>query len=212
MSRSAFKSLMNKLTGNAYYYYDRVLYVLASALLLNYEMFRFNPISDVVVFPGLNSSLAYYFAIFVLLLGNYYFFGTFYDLWYSDVFGFDHLRHFRKEGTEFPVPFRMKNMSRLAFSCRHPLMTGLYCILLSSLLYGPISLGRAQFVASQMVAVMLGIHFEERELRRVGGREFEGFCKLIPNLVVPDFSLFFISSEEFSQLQKRFREEAHKVE
>jgi len=200
MSRGAFKNFMNKITGNAYFYYDRILYVLTSALLLNYEMFRFNPITDVIVFEGFKSLLAYSFAFTLLLLGNFYFFATFYDLWYSDVFGFDHIRHFKKEGTEFPVPFHMKSMSRLAFTCRHPLMTGLYFILISSLLYGPVSLGRAQFIFSQLLAILVGIYFEEKELRKHGGKEFAGFCRIIPNLLIPDFSIFFLNSQSFALL------------
>jgi hypothetical protein len=95
------------------------------------------------------------------------------DLRLSDVFGFDHFRHFKREGTQFPVPFNMKDMSRVAFSCRHPLMTGFYVMFLGNSLFDVITLGKAMFLAYFSIAIMLGIHFEERELIRHAGPSFK---------------------------------------
>jgi protein-S-isoprenylcysteine O-methyltransferase Ste14 len=128
----------------------------------------------------------------------------------SDVFGFDHFRYFKKEGTEFPMPFKMKHMSTLAYTARHPMMTGFLGILLGVNLYGQMTLGKALFNFFYMVAIMIGIHFEEKELKRHAGKEFIGLCSVIPNLVIPDFSIFFYGQKEMNELKKRF-ENATKI-
>lgn len=73
MSRSWFKQLMNSLTGNTYYYFDRSLYVLSSGLLLAFVAFNFDPISDILLLEGSNSDIAFYTSLTVLLLGAYFF-------------------------------------------------------------------------------------------------------------------------------------------
>jgi hypothetical protein len=60
----------------------------------------------------------------MLLVGVYFCNQTLLDMWDCDVFGFDHIKYFKKEGCELPVPFKMKNLSNVALSCRNPLMTG----------------------------------------------------------------------------------------
>jgi hypothetical protein len=117
------------------------------------------------------------------------------DLLYCDVFGFDHLRYFKREGTEFPVPFKNKNMSRLAFSCRHSLMTGMLLIFITPLFYGPVSLGRFLYTFYMTIAIFIGIHFEEKELAKAMGKGFAVYKKFIPNLVIPDFSVLISSRE-----------------
>lgn len=83
------------------------------------------------------------------------------DLIMSDVFGFDHFRHFNRQGTNFPVTFTMKHMSRVAFLSRHPLMTGFYLTFIGACLYGPITLGKAVFLTYHSLAIRLGMSFEE---------------------------------------------------
>lgn len=73
MSRSWFKQLMNSITGNTYYYFDRSLYVLNSGLLLTFVAINFDPLSDFILFEGFNSNIAFYMTLVVLLLGAYFF-------------------------------------------------------------------------------------------------------------------------------------------
>ena len=76
-----------------------------SGVTLAIVLLGFQPITEIVLFEGFNSDLAYKFAIFVFVVGEYVFYQTMYDLILSDVFGFDHFRHFKSDGTSFPVPF-----------------------------------------------------------------------------------------------------------
>lgn len=87
-----------------------------------------------------------------------------------DVLGFDHLRYFKREGNEFPVPFEMKHLSRVGLSCRNPIMTGFLFIFITPLFYGSVSLGRLVFSGIWAVSVVLGTIFEEIELRRSLGK------------------------------------------
>jgi len=45
-----------------------------------------------------------------------------------DLFGYCNNQRFKEEGTEFPLPFVMKKMPRLALSCRHPIDGGLILV------------------------------------------------------------------------------------
>lgn len=53
----------------------------------------------------------------------------------------------------------------------------------------------------------MGIQFEERELKRNVGQEYLDFCKLIPNLVIPDMSRIFASSSTLEKLEKKMKGE-----
>ena len=196
MSRTWFKQLMNSLTSNTYFYFDRALYVFSASVILIGVLVSFDTLTDVLIFQGFHSNAAFFLSLTTLVTGFYFFIRSMLDMFYCDVFGFDHFRHFNKEGTEFPVPFRMKGLSRVAFSCRHPLMTSILMILGSTFMYGPIHLGRVQFVLSFMVAVLIGVHFEEKELWRHGGKGFARFVQHVPNKIMPDWSKLLLSDKE----------------
>lgn len=82
----------------------------------------------------------------------------------TDVFGYDHLYYFKKEGNEFPKPFVMKYMSRVGLSCRHPILTAGLIKFLVPLFYGDVSVGRFLFTAISMMATLFGLYQEEKEL------------------------------------------------
>ncbi len=104
----------------------------------------------------------------------------------------------------------MKKMSRVAFLSRHPLMTGFYLTFIGACLYGPITLGKALFLTYFSIAIRLGIYFEERQLKREVGPLFEDFCRIIPNLVIPDVKALFYSSSELGELRKRLTQTKEK--
>eukprot|EP00347_Sterkiella_histriomuscorum_P009492 403341007 len=210
MARGSFKKYMASITDNAYYYYDRVLFVLFSAIMLFLVLYFYQPIHSVIYDFG-TSNICLYISLAFQAFGFYMFAQTMWDLLYSDVFGFDHFRHFKKEGTKFPMPFNMKGMSRAAFSCRHPLMTAFLFFFIGSSIYGPLTLGRVVFVIGFMSGIMLGISHEERDLRRHAGKEFEGFCRMIPNLIIPDFTVIFMGPDKFNQLNKQFNDMMNKA-
>lgn len=115
-----------------------------------------------------------------------------------DFFGFDHMRYFKREGNEVPVPFTMKHMSRVAFMCRNPVMTSLFPILLGPAFYGRITLQRFLFCSYQITAVLIGTKLEEMELRKALGDFYEGYAKVLPNSIVPRVSALFWSEKELN--------------
>lgn len=147
MARSSFKKFMIDVTGGVYNYYDRGMYVLMSAVTLTILLYLYQPI-DVVLYDCGKHPALFYVYIVMQLFGLYMFLQTSIDQWYCDFLGFDHYRHFKKEGTEFPMPFTMKHMSRVAWSCRHPLMTFYFLLFITGLGYGEVTLGRFIFVSS----------------------------------------------------------------
>lgn len=110
-----------------------------------------------------------------------------------DLFGFCYYMSFKKEGTEFPRPFVMKNMSRVGLCCRHPLDSGFYFIYIASLFYGQLTLGRLLFSIMFFIGVTIGNHFEEKEIYKVAAKSYSEFSKVIPNRLIPDFAVFLKS-------------------
>jgi len=116
--------------------------------------------------------LAFYIASGFSAFAFIYFLQTFYDLRDTDTFGWDHFRYFKRQGTEFPMPFTMKHMSRIGFSSRHPLMTFFLSFIIGTFCYGPITVGRLLLGGSFFVAIVYGVHHEEKELIKLGGKGF----------------------------------------
>ncbi|CDW80065.1 UNKNOWN [Stylonychia lemnae] len=211
MSSTAFKQNMNNLTNNLYYYYDRSVFNMTAGKIMTLIIFLYQPI-DIVLFEGFNNNYAKYLALVMQVFSIYYFLQTFWDLRESDTLGFDHFRHFKREGTEFPMPFKMKYMSRAGFSSRHPLMTFFLTYLLSTVLYGPITFGRLLLVGSFFVSILIGVHHEEQELIKMGGKGFQIFMNFIPNLFIPDLKMFFMSVTDYKKFENSFWEQLAKVE
>jgi hypothetical protein len=46
------------------------------------------------------------------------------DMNHIDLWGFADSTHHMKSGTEFPLPFKMKTLSRVTLSCRHSMDAG----------------------------------------------------------------------------------------
>jgi len=95
---------------------------------------------------------------------------SFTDMKNCDMNGISDLKRFNKEGTEFPLPFVMKNMSRLGLSCRHPLDGGMLLIFASSVISNRLTLGRLIFAIMFTIGVLIGNHFEERDVYKKAGK------------------------------------------
>lgn len=77
------------------------------------------------------------------------------------------------------------------------MMTSFLALFVGGLLYGELTLGKLIVYSYFMIAIRLGISHEERELRKAAGKSFEIYCDFIPNLVIPDLSVYFKSSVEY---------------
>ena len=74
-------------------------------------------------------------AFWCLGVGMIYLYVSFSDMMRCDLLGFKMAEYLKEEGVEFPRPFVMKELSRIALSCRNPLMTGQILALVAPLIY-----------------------------------------------------------------------------
>lgn len=63
-------------------------------------------------------------SIMLLVFGHIYVIVSFLDMLECSLIVWSFPTHIKREGCEVPLPFTMKNLSRVALSCRNPLMTG----------------------------------------------------------------------------------------
>ncbi len=56
-------------------------------------------------------------------------------MWECDLLGAAIDKYLVKDGIEMPMPFIMKKLSRIALTCRNPLMTGNLLVIVSPLLF-----------------------------------------------------------------------------
>ena len=88
------------------------------------------PIQDRITFEDQNEvkGILYIGRVFLsfwfLGVGLIYLYASFSDMMRCDLLGFRMRDYLLAEGVEFPRPFIMKHLSRIALSCRNPLMTG----------------------------------------------------------------------------------------
>jgi hypothetical protein len=71
MARSSFKKWMNELTNNQYYYLERPIYILSSAMLELYVLFKFEPVTE-LAWVGFTSTLMYLVSCWLTLAGLYF--------------------------------------------------------------------------------------------------------------------------------------------
>jgi hypothetical protein len=128
------------------------------------------------------------------------------DMYRCDILGAQVERYMRPEGLEQPRPFVMKRLSRVALSCRNPLMTGqLMCILAPLLMHTKgLTLGSAHMSLLFIVGTFAGVFFEQREVERaLGYRAYGEYRRCVPNVLWPDWGrILFTSDEEITQLRK----------
>lgn len=106
-----------------------------------------------------------------------------------------------RDGTEFPLLFRMKNLSMSALMCRHPMASGLLHILLGSLMYGTVTYGRLIFTVMMTIISLIGVNMEERELVRTGGDAYRVLCDWVPKQLIPDYRVLFYSDQQINQVR-----------
>ena len=136
---------------------------------------------------------------FLLIIGFFYLGVSMIDMWEQDLFGILISKYLQKNGLEFPRPFEMKRLSRVALSCRNPLMTGMILAIISPLFY-PLNNGmcisRMQTSVLYILGILMGVFFQQREVRKaMGPSQYQAYCKIIPNALIPNISVLFLKSE-----------------
>lgn len=147
-------------------------------------------------------------ALLMGVIGIIYLGRSFIDMKECNLIVYSYPKHFKKEGCEVPLPFVMKNLSLIALSCRNPLMTGQLLALGAPLIYPTaITLGRLHMSALFIIGTLMGVYFEQRELRRsMGEKEFARYASCIPNALIPAFGVFLKNKTDIEKLRKEILE------
>ena len=80
-----------------------------------------------------------------------------------------------RDGTEFPLSFRMKNLSITSLMCRHPIASGFIQLIFGSLIYGTITWGRVLFLSVMTFMTIVVANVEEKDLVARGGAGYRRF-------------------------------------
>jgi protein-S-isoprenylcysteine O-methyltransferase Ste14 len=144
---------------------ERPIYILSSALLELYILFKLDPVLD-IAWEGSSSTLMFTVSWMLILSGVYMMIKAKRDMIHvpTDPLGFGFINSISKQGTEFPLAFRMKNLSTVSLMCRHPMASAMIQIMIGSLLYGPVTYGRLLVVLIHIALTLVGVNAEERML------------------------------------------------
>lgn len=180
MARGAFKRFMNeRVSHHAYHFYEKGAFELLSGLILYAIMFLHKTTDERFLLPNLCYEVIPLFntlkftSYIVTIAGAFFLTKSLLDMWQCNLFQFRFPEHFKRTGCEVPGPFVMKTLSRVALSCRNPLMTGWLLFLTGPLLFPATTNGlkvSTLFLSSLFIAgVFTGVFFEQRELKRTMG-------------------------------------------
>ena len=110
----------------------------------------------------------------------------------QDTYGFGFMKALNKNGVNFPLHFKMKNLnSKISLMCRDPMASGFLHILLGSILYGDITWGRFLIVSMLTIITLIGVNMEERQLKNLGDSVYLKFLHEVPTKLIPDYRVIF---------------------
>ncbi len=172
MARPAFKTKWAKLVSPAG---ERATFVLATGLVLGPLILMWQPMPT-TIWNIQSSGLST--ALLVASVGGwaYLFLATF-AINHFELFGLRQVYQYLTHSPVTPVPFKERWMYRFD---RHPIMTG---ALLGMWLTPHMQLDHLLFAAFASAYIMVGVHFEERSLRRQWGSTYTDYCKRVRSLV-----------------------------
>jgi len=153
------------------------------------------PIPEVAL-TGYTGFISMTFSALLILIGVYLILKSQFDQLENDPYGFDHIRYFNREGNDFPVPFKMKSLSRTALLCRHPMVLGALLFMVGTLIHGSLSYGRLLFSFCYILASFMGTYFEEQELLTKDIDSYKVYCEVIPNILLPDLNILTAKETE----------------
>lgn len=138
-----------------------------------------------------------------MTIGAYMFLQSFIDMLPCDIMGGTEYKQYKKSGTHFPMAFRMKYLSRLALSCRHPMDAGNLLMLLSSTLYGDLTFGRFFTVACFGSYLIIGTFYETADIKKIAEKEYKTYCEAIPNNFIPSLKVLMMSEKDLDTIRKK---------
>ena len=172
MARPAFKERWTRIIAPSM---ERSTFVLATGAVLLPLVALWQPLPAVVW--SVRSPFARETLTGVALLGWAYLFLATFAIDHFELFGLQQTWRGFRDRPPVPVPFRERWMYRFD---RHPIMTG---VLVGLWAAPDMTLGRLLFAAGLSAYVVVGVHFEERALRRQWGEAYERYRRRVPSLV-----------------------------
>lgn len=172
MARPGFKARWTRILPPSM---ERSTFVLATGVVLLPTLWLWQPMGTVLWSAGSGPARSALTAL--ALAGWAYLFGASFAINHFELFGLQQSwRGFRGK-QPVPVPFRERWMYRMD---RHPIMTG---VLVGLWATPDMTVGRLLFAAGLTVYVVIGVHFEERALRRNLGEVYENYRRRVPTIV-----------------------------
>lgn len=172
MARAAFKERWTRVIHPSL---ERSTYLLATGVVMWPMVLLWQPLPAAVW--SVSSPLVRQGLTCLALLGWSYLFAATFAVNHFQLFGLEQSwRGFRGQP---PVPVRFRERWMYRFD-RHPIMTGLLVGLWAT---PEMTLGRLLFTAGLSLYIVIGVHFEERALRREWGEIYEAYSRRVPSIV-----------------------------
>lgn len=96
---------------NQYYFLERNLFTFAASVILLFVFHNYKPIHE-IAFVGFHSVISIIASALLIFPGLYIFVRSQMEM-SQDMYGFYLMNYFKKEGNEFPVPFKINEFTRL---------------------------------------------------------------------------------------------------
>lgn len=172
MARPAFKRAWTRVIPKAM---ERSTFVLASSLILLVLFWQWRPVPTVVWEIDSAAGTTMLWAVYWLGWGLV--FASSFIIDHFDLFGLRHVTLYAR-GREYTAPkFQVTSLYRIV---RHPLLLGFLLAFWSA---PTMTVGRLMFALATTGYILIGIRFEERDLRRAHGDAYEAYRRKVPMLV-----------------------------
>jgi protein-S-isoprenylcysteine O-methyltransferase Ste14 len=172
MARTAFKQRWIRIVGPSL---ERSTYVLATGVVLLPLLALWQPLPAVLW--SVQTPIARALLTGLAVLGWAYLFAASFAINHFELFGLQQAWRGFHGQAPVAVPFRERWMYRFD---RHPIMTG---VLVGIWVTPEMTLGHLCFAAIASVYIAIGVHFEERALRRQWGETYEAYRRRVPTIV-----------------------------
>jgi protein-S-isoprenylcysteine O-methyltransferase Ste14 len=156
---------------------ERATFVLAASLVLALVFWLWRPVRGTVwdlSGPGAAALLTVYAAGWAVVLGSTFLIS------HSDLFGLRQACRYARGTAYRPPGFTQRGLYRVV---RHPLMTGFVIVFWAA---PAMTLGHLLFAAAATGYILVGIAFEERDLRLDLGEAYRAYAARVPALI-PSF-------------------------